>query len=583
MDDLAKGIKAFLKGTPALDQYHQILNEYTKNPANSKIFFAKLFQLLNGNPILQQKLIVLAQKPPNMALFSPLDNFRIIFIQHKSCGINNPVFDQYIHILTLLIIQELIPYEFLLDFISRFRPALPQEYIKKMKDLLKDINRVVHISHCELFDRGIATMATSSTPSKIISRPTYKATDPVKIIIMARYMLTKDEQLQSFIQCLILYGLRVITNETAQKWLQKLDAYLAQFIHNSLEISTFPQKIYPSRIYSHIQQNFTDSQQQWIFGSKMINLLKNVRPLNDEHSTIPSILISCKNQKVIDKSAPNVNDLKCVKYHQAIRVIIRYFRNENADVKDLEPIIPVLKAIYGRNAPAIEVIAYCPQFLMQFVQRMRVMGMNAHNFAAKQFHTKLSQISVRDIEWRVIYQKILKSNFVLHGIVFSKIFRVKILGQKALQSTITFFGSFLQRFDKNIREIFEIFIGFYQKEQVYSSHHVVLALLFFQEVGSVLEEANLEESQILKLPDEIFSSSVPIVEYCGIRLANVDIPAVRFVQHLSKLVTTDKNPVFYSRFEEAISQLTDEFVFGLTNNADVIAISTIINGGRLAF
>ena len=577
ISQLSEEIRASLKSKPdKLQEYDNILDNFSKNSANSSESLYSLLSLFQGNSYMIHKVneAIKIFSPESAAVFPYFDMQRYIFeFFTKTAKIQDAKYKdevmKFITTVIFLIIQEFLPPTYLSIKMKKI-PHLPQQFIQTINEYMHQIApvmKLVRATICDMYrqDDNLASQ-TYFIKAKI------KPTPPMQFMVLAHLQLKSLVRMTSFVHCLSLFGLGLISEETTHKWLMAIDPIIAD-LFNCCPDTNFPFKFHPAKIYKQIMEaGLTESQINWLFGSQLVNFMRSIPSMNGENIFESAANADDKaftKRHLIDIE-PFIPEMKSITFYKSMLKIIKTLRLGTP----LEGVEESLKAIYGELAPSIEATAQSPQFMLKFYERLKFFGGFAHQEFESLVKKKILVLDLGSKDWRIEYWPISRKGFFLRSIVFNG-YMHELLPKRLEISVFHFLNKFVGNF-QTIGEKYVFFCEALKYNHFFCLKGTALAIIYFYEVSRYLAEiSSLTKKDLEELSDLLFENEPPISKYIGKLISHIDIPSFNFVQSLHKIQESEMSMA--SDVSELIGQVTDDFFFEVNITKNAITIGASIN------
>lgn len=584
--ELVKSITDFLKNDQ--DRFRKftiLLNRFKRSPSNPELTLFQIKSLLSDNPALCEMIDSACKEfPSDENLLVHLVNFI-----HETNNISpEPRLGFILAEVLSYYSEELINISFLHYYISLIISDLSI-------DIQKEIQAKIHYLAQEVDIHRIKLLQSNKLPSQLVNslpidydmEPYFSIPHQIQFLVMINLLISSPENLSCIIKCLKLYGNQIINDEEAITWIGQFNSFISDFFMK-LITETEPSTFLPLSLNDLIQKHIPSEQLRvWALGETLLSLISEAS--EDE---------SLNNTKIIDEKnsfeTHSKNNLFLPQSFLSLRTETFFNELEKTaksiqNQQEIKISKKIINSIYGKNQSYL-LNGTTSDSVNTILKRIKQLG---GNFVAKEVQVFLETMEVLDQgcnEWRINYTSLLKPEFLKKALVFQGFeFNINEQEKNKSYNTInseitnllkTILTKFCSKFSKINNTFMNDFIKCFDDGISYCNMDIALCLYYFfsmyKSIQISLETKNISLNdedefitQLNSLADLVFDTQVPLHQFEGTSLSQIDVPLMLFAKRAAR---NKEKVVVTNDISIVLSDHTETHFFEINNKSGVFKL-----------
>jgi hypothetical protein len=255
-----------------------------------------------------------------------------------------------------------------------------------------------------------------------------------------------------------------------------------------------------------------------------------------------------------------ISELKSVKLFHALKFCLRAIRSGKFDFQPIEEIlIPLVGSVPS---------GFSPNEMGFVIKECIVHGGQGHRELIDSLKKKMASLEISSQEWRLIYGKLLRKQFVHRSVVFDE-FEMVLPIENIRNNCNALLSNFFEVFS-NIIPIWIEFLGIFLPGKYFCVFDTIHAIVCYAEI---LKMRELGEEFDPGIGRTIFANPCPIQEFEGQMSANIDLVLLQFARALKRMGLEH----FSSSASDIIGGFDDDFIFEINTTKSVLKVNWIVN------
>lgn len=591
LGELVKSITDFLQNDQdRFRKFTVLLNRFKRSPNNPEATLFQIKSLLSDNPELCELIdSVCKEFPSDDNLLVHMANFI-----HETNNVSpNPKLGFLLAEVISYYSEELIDITFLHYYISLLISDLSI-------DIQKELQAKIHYLAQEIDIHRISLLQNNKLPSQLINSlpidydmESYFST-PIQIqfLVMTNLLISSSENLYCIIKCLKMYGNQIISDDEAVIWIGQFNPFISEFFMKMIT-KTEPSSFLPSNLNDLIQKHIPSEQlRTWALGEVLISLIAEA----SENENLNSKLIDERNSFAETHNKSNLFlpqsflSLRTKTFLDAIESSVKMIQSQQ-DVKFPKNVI---NAIYGKRQKPL-LINSSPHSTNIILKRIRQLG---GDFVSKE--VQLLSEAMMDLdpgcdEWRINYLSLLKPDFLKKVLVFQGFeFNINeqekgkyksINDSQTINLLKTILTNFCQKFTKIKNTFMNEFLQCLNDGIHYCHINTAFCLYYLftmhksiqislETKNITLNDQNEFISNLCSLADIVFDAKVPLQQFEGTSLSQIDVPLMLFAKRAAKI---KEKVVMSDCISIILSDHNETHFFEINNQGGVFKLTPSLN------
>lgn len=543
-----------------LNRFNLLKMDYLESTQGKSEIYDKIYQLIQENESLVAALEsakLLFDKYP-----SPVDlirDFTLFFTKNLS---ETPELVSTLTHLTSLFVENFISFDFLCFYINSSCPE------KLFDEKLEELKQCLDETHQQIRQKFLPSIKIPEGSDIFMKgRPSLGA----QLLVMISLIIEDQEQQQSILKCLKLYGLQLIPYEAAYNWLNSINEFIGKQFENDVNnLGVNPSTFIPTVVLTDLLQTNTELQLMWAFGNDFYDTLKKIpKSKNNEKSALQlnnSQLLE-KNRKLnshTQKAAIYIAELQSIKFFTTLKASGEALRKGEQLITSIPE--GVIEALFGHESQ----LDKTDIFYRILFDKCYEFGQKSTDIQLSLLQQKFSSFDPSSPDGRTAYHELVRPTFVLRQIIFSGK-ELKMPENQILNLTLEIAEKTVARFSKLTEKYQKMVKVLKSPGQFDIDDHAALSIFYFMLLSSLIEKVDESKFQTVKqIPQLIFEKPAPLSDFDNDEIANVDIVLKNFVKNLHK---ADEDQFF----DQSKPHFNSNFVFHLDVGGKIVISKGIMN------
>ena len=416
----------------------------------------------------------------------------------------------------------------------------------------------------------LSTLPTEFYVSKIREIP-----DEIKFFAASGLILQTEEEIDTLLKCLKLYGSQVLPAKSAAQWLKTIDNFIAsEFV--SIACSSEPFILYPGNIHDISSRYFNIAQMKWAFGELIYSKISNMPPLKFTNplEAVRSIESNDLEEKDQIIAAPQIADMQCSQFYLYLKNVAKQLK----DNRQIQPSQMLLDALYGEDAPVSQSKEKKDKIIGLVISHSFSQGKRIQKIFDKYIEVQEQRNSPSKPFWRSIYKKYMSKTSVIRRLVFSGLNKENQPSDGHLKQAINAIKDITDQIEA-VKEVAETVVNiiFYNgKTDVrYCSQATACCIFYIYELARMIEKISSDTS-ISDLSSIVLKNDPPFLQYGDSILCNADIPIKHIMGCIGTLKSFPKNRIINSDMTEILLN-GEPFFFTVKRKNDILILHGQLN------
>jgi len=501
-----------------LEKFNSLMAMFKENPSNPVYVFSEISNMINDNQILFHEFQNAIQSYNNDD--DPIEMVgSFVRYVNQLCEGKLDFLKKFTRIVSLFV-EDLIPISFFKIRLMKISQDLGEEKQMKIIEFAEKLNPDIQASRDLLFHRIRKNVSVLKTLEFVLN-PMCEQIPQIQFVVMMSIELN-EEEINSVLKCLELFGLQIINESTATEWIGSIHQFLGEFFSKtSRQYSPF--NYHPGKINSVALKEIKKNLFKWAVDSKVFELLsqtdmpKYLTPL--QIAVARKLNQSGASSQDEDKSAPYISELKSIKMFNFIKQSLVSVKN--GDIYNIpDDIIRTIFGSYPSEHKQITVLKTAIENAFQIGSK--AMGMNELLCL-----TKMNNLDPSSPDYRCLFKSQIKRPVVKRRLVFKGI-GFNTPSKDSLSLALGICHEFIQ-----FANIYDLTFPY---EELINTRYLcegsALSLVYFFLIVNMIEDAGEYYDLIANIPTLIKENEYLSAYFPGKKISQIDIVLSRFLRML---------------------------------------------------